>query len=115
MRTVYGDHQRFYDTYFAMFPGSYFTGDGARRDEDGSWWITGRVDDDLTDSGHRLGTAEVESALVALAKGAEAAVLGYPRDLKGPGLYAYVTLVAGQEPVEDRDKELETGWPRGGA
>src|SRR3546814_3213415 len=98
MRTVYGDHQRFYDTYFAMFPGSYFTGDGARRDEDGYWWITGRVDDVINVSGHRLGTAEVESALVAHAKVAEAAVVGYPHDLKGQGIYAYVTLIAGEEP-----------------
>ena len=94
MRTVYGDHQRFIETYFTTFPGRYFTGDGARRDEDGYYWITGRVDDVLNVSGHRMGTAEVESALVAHPKVAEAAVVGYPHDIKGQGIYAYVTLVA---------------------
>jgi acetyl-CoA synthetase len=95
MRTVYGDHQRFIDTYFRTFPGMYFTGDGARRDEDGYYWITGRVDDVINVSGHRMGTAEVESALVAHAAVAEAAVVGYPHDIKGQGIYAYVTLKAG--------------------
>ena len=96
MRTVYGDHQRFIDTYFKTYPGKYFTGDGARRDEDGYYWITGRVDDVINVSGHRLGTAEVESALVGNTKVAEAAVVGYPHDIKGQGIYAYVTLKAGQ-------------------
>ncbi|MEC7163430.1 MAG: acetate--CoA ligase, partial [Pseudomonadota bacterium] len=95
MRTVYGDHQRFIDTYFVQYPGKYFTGDGCRRDEDGYYWITGRVDDVLNISGHRLGTAEVESALVAHAQVAEAAVVGYPHDIKGQGIYCYVTLNAG--------------------
>jgi acetyl-CoA synthetase len=98
MRTVYGDHQRFIDTYFRTFPGMYFTGDGARRDEDGYYWITGRVDDVLNVSGHRMGTAEVESALVAHHAVAEAAVVGYPHDIKGQGIYAYVTLKQGIEP-----------------
>jgi len=97
MRTVYGDHQRFADTYFSAFPGAYFTGDGARRDEDGYYWITGRVDDVINVSGHRMGTAEVESALVAHPKVAEAAVVGYPHDIKGQGIYAYVTLMEGVE------------------
>jgi acetyl-CoA synthetase len=100
MRTVYGDHQRFIDTYFRTFPGTYFTGDGARRDEDGYYWITGRVDDVINVSGHRLGTAEVESALVAHPAVAEAAVVGYPHDIKGQGIYAYVTLKAGVEPSD---------------
>ncbi len=100
MRTVYGDHQRFIDTYFRTFPGTYFTGDGARRDEDGYYWITGRVDDVINVSGHRLGTAEVESALVAHPSVAEAAVVGYPHDIKGQGIYAYVTLKAGIEPSD---------------
>jgi len=95
-RTVYGDHQRFIDTYFKTCPGAYFTGDGARRDADGDWWITGRIDDVINVSGHRLGTAELESALVAHPKVAEAAVVGYPHDIKGQGLYFYVTLIAGQ-------------------
>ena len=99
MRTVYGDHQRFIDTYFKQFPGMYFTGDGARRDEDGYYWITGRVDDVINVSGHRLGTAEVESALVAHPKVAEAAVVGFPHDVKGQGIYAYVTLKAGEAPT----------------
>jgi acetyl-CoA synthetase len=100
MRTVYGDHARFIDTYFRTYPGQYFTGDGARRDADGCYWITGRVDDVLNVSGHRLGTAEVESALVAHPAVAEAAVVGYPHDIKGQGIYAYVTLKVGQEPSE---------------
>ena len=107
MRTVYGDQQRFIDTYFRTFPGSYFTGDGARRDADGCYWITGRVDDVINVSGHRLGTAEVESALVAHPAVAEAAVVGYPHDLKGQGIYAYVTLKAGIEPSEKLVAELK--------
>ncbi|MGZ8370807.1 MAG: acetate--CoA ligase [Caulobacteraceae bacterium] len=99
MRTVYGDHQRFFETYFSTYPGLYFTGDGCRRDEDGYYWITGRVDDVLNVSGHRLGTAEIESALVSNHRVAEAAVVGYPHDIKGQGVYAYVTLVAGVEPT----------------
>ncbi|MEX2480854.1 MAG: acetate--CoA ligase [Gammaproteobacteria bacterium] len=106
MRTVYGDHQRFIDTYFSMFPGYYFTGDGARRDEDGYYWITGRVDDVINVSGHRMGTAEVESALVAHASVSEAAVVGYPHAIKGQGIYAYVTLMNGVEPSEALRKEL---------
>ena len=101
MRTVYGDHQRFVDTYFATYPGMYFTGDGARRDEDGYFWITGRVDDVINVSGHRMGTAEIESALVAHEAVAEAAVVGYPHEIKGQGIYAYVTLVAGVEATDD--------------
>ena len=101
LRTVYGDHKRFYETYFAMFKGYYFTGDGARRDEDGYYWITGRVDDVLNVSGHRLGTAEIESALVLHDTVAEAAVVGYPHDIKGQGIYAYVTLMSDQEPSEE--------------
>jgi acetyl-CoA synthetase len=111
MRTVYGDHQRFVDTYFIQYPGKYFTGDGCRRDEDGYYWITGRVDDVLNVSGHRMGTAEVESALVAHNKVAEAAVVGYPHDIKGQGIYAYVTLIAGEEPSEGLRKEL-VNWVR---
>jgi acetyl-CoA synthetase len=111
MRTVYGDHQRFVQTYFATFPGKYFTGDGARHDEDGYWWITGRVDDVLNVSGHRLGTAEVESALVAHHAVAEAAVVGFPHDIKGQGIYCYVTLVSGHEPSEALRTELR-GWVR---
>jgi acetyl-CoA synthetase len=106
MRTVYGDHQRFIDTYFKTYPGKYFTGDGCRRDKDGYYWITGRVDDVINVSGHRLGTAEVESALVAHSKVAEAAVVGYPHDIKGQGIYAYVTLVAGVQPSEELRKDL---------
>ncbi len=106
MRTVYGDHKRFYETYFAMYPGYYFTGDGARRDEDGYYWITGRVDDVLNVSGHRLGTAEIESALVLHDKVAEAAVVGYPHDLTGQGIYAYVTLMAGEEGTDELKTEL---------
>jgi acetyl-CoA synthetase len=106
MRTVYGDHQRFVDTYFKTYPGRYFTGDGCRRDEDGYYWITGRVDDVINVSGHRIGTAEVESALVAHAAVAEAAVVGCPHEIKGQGIYAYVTLVAGAEPSERLRGEL---------
>jgi acetyl-CoA synthetase len=106
MRTVYGDHQRFIDTYFRTYPGTYFTGDGCRRDADGYYWITGRVDDVINVSGHRIGTAEVESALVSHPKVAEAAVVGFPHDLKGQGIYAYVTLVAGEQPTEELRKEL---------
>ncbi|MFN7783473.1 MAG: acetate--CoA ligase [Lysobacterales bacterium] len=111
MRTVYGDHQRFIDTYFKTFPGTYFTGDGARRDADGYYWITGRVDDVINVSGHRMGTAEVESALVAHPKVAEAAVVGCPHDIKGQGIYAYVTLNAGEQPSEELRKELAQ-WVR---
>uniref|UniRef100_UPI0023541E74 AMP-binding protein n=1 Tax=Paracoccus sphaerophysae TaxID=690417 RepID=UPI0023541E74 len=111
MRTLWGDHQRFEEAYFQQYPGYYFTGDGCRRDEDGYYWITGRVDDVINVSGHRMGTAEVESALVAHAKVAEAAVVGYPHDLKGQGIYAYVTLMNGIEPSEELRKELET-WVR---
>ena len=111
MRTVYGDHQRFIDTYFKAYPGKYFTGDGCRRDEDGYYWITGRVDDVLNVAGHRMGTAEVESALVAHKKVAEAAVVGYPHDIKGQGIYAYVTLKAGIEATEELRKEL-VQWVR---
>ncbi len=111
MRTVYGDHQRFIDTYFKTYPGTYFTGDGCRRDADGYYWITGRVDDVINVSGHRIGTAEVESALVAHPKVAEAAVVGFPHDLKGQGIYAYVTLVAGEQESEALHKEL-IAWVR---
>jgi len=106
MRTVYGDHQRFIDTYFKTYPGTYFTGDGARRDADGYYWITGRVDDVINVSGHRLGTAEVESALVAHPKVAEAAVVGCPHDIKGQGIYAYVTLKSGEQSSDGLRKEL---------
>jgi len=106
MRTVYGDHERFFQTYFSSYPGKYFTGDGCRRDEDGYYWITGRVDDVINVSGHRMGTAEVESALVAHGKVAEAAVVGYPHDTKGQGIYAYVILNSGEEPSDDLKKEL---------
>ena len=111
MRTVYGDHERFIQTYFTTFPGRYFSGDGCRRDEDGYYWITGRVDDVINVSGHRMGTAEVESALVAHGKVAEAAVVGYPHDIKGQGIYAYVTLVAGETPTDELRKEL-VQWVR---
>ena len=111
MRTVFGDHERFVQTYFSTFKGLYFTGDGCRRDEDGYYWITGRVDDVINVSGHRMGTAEVESALVAHAKVAEAAVVGYPHDIKGQGIYAYVTLIAGEQPTEELRKEL-AHWVR---
>ena len=111
MRTVYGDHERFIQTYFSTFPGTYFTGDGARRDADGYYWITGRVDDVINVSGHRMGTAEVESALVAHPQVAEAAVVGMPHELKGQGIYCYVTLNAGVEPSEALRKEL-VAWVR---
>ena len=111
MRTVYGDHQRFIDTYFTTFPGRYFSGDGARRDQDGYFWITGRVDDVLNVSGHRMGTAEIESALVAHPRVAESAVVGYPHDIKGQGIYAYVTLIEGCEPSDELAAELRQ-WTR---
>ncbi|MFG1214812.1 acetate--CoA ligase [Xanthobacter flavus] len=111
MRTVYGDHERFEQTYFSTYPGKYFTGDGCRRDADGFYWITGRVDDVINVSGHRMGTAEVESALVAHPKVSEAAVVGFPHDIKGQGIYAYVTLMDGEEPTEELRKEL-VAWVR---
>ncbi|HEY9133293.1 MAG TPA: acetate--CoA ligase [Dyella sp.] len=111
MRTVYGDHQRFIETYFTAYPGNYFTGDGVRRDEDGYYWITGRVDDVINVSGHRIGTAEVESALVAHPKVAEAAVVGAPHEIKGQGIYAFVTLVAGETGSDELRKEL-VAWVR---
>ena len=112
MRTVYGNHQRFIDTYFSQFDGKYFTGDGCRRDKDGYYWITGRVDDVIIVSGHNLGTAEIESAFVAHPKVAEAAaVVGYPHDIKGNGLYCYVTLNAGEQPNGDLERELKL-WVR---
>ena len=111
MRTVYGDHERFIQTYFSSYPGKYFTGDGCRRDAEGYYWITGRVDDVINVSGHRMGTAEVESALVAHDKVAESAVVGYPHDIKGQGIYAYVTLNAGEDPTDDLRKEL-VQWVR---
>jgi acetyl-CoA synthetase len=110
-RTVFGDHKRFVETYFSTFKGYYFTGDGCRRDEDGYYWITGRVDDVINVSGHRMGTAEIESALVAHPKVAEAAVVGYPHDIKGQGIYAYVTLKSGLATSEELRKEL-VGWVR---
>ena len=106
MRTVYGDHPRFIDTYFSTYPGKYFTGDGARIDADGYWWITGRVDDVLNVSGHRLGTAEIESALVLHDRVSEAAVVGYPHDIKGQGIYCYVTLNADDATNGRGDDEL---------
>jgi len=111
MRTVWGDHDRFISTYFSTYPGKYFTGDGCRRDEDGYYWITGRVDDVINVSGHRLGTAEIESALVAHPAVAEAAVVGFPHDIKGQGIYAYVTLKADQTPSEALRGELAK-WVR---
>jgi acetyl-CoA synthetase len=111
MRTVYGDHARVVETYFSQFPGRYTTGDGVKRDADGDYWITGRVDDVINVSGHRLGTAEVESALVAHPKIAEAAVVGCPHAIKGQGIYAYVTLIAGEAPSEELRKEL-VAWVR---
>ena len=107
MRTVYGDHQRFIDTYFSQFDGKYFTGDGCRRDKDGYYWITGRVDDVIIVSGHNLGTAEIESAFVKHPKVAEAAVVGYPHDIKGNGLYCYVTLNSGESPNMDLERDLK--------
>jgi acetyl-CoA synthetase len=106
MRTVFGDHQRFLETYFSTYPGMYFTGDGCRRDADGYYWITGRVDDVLNVSGHRIGTAEVESALVSHHDVAEAAVVGYPHDIKGQGIWCYVTLKAGVQGTDDLKKTL---------
>ncbi|MGL4290617.1 MAG: AMP-binding protein, partial [Phreatobacter sp.] len=111
MRTVFGDHERFVQTYFSTYKNKYFTGDGCRRDADGYYWITGRVDDVINVSGHRMGTAEVESALVAHAKVSEAAVVGYPHDIKGQGIYAYVTLMTGEQPSEELRKEL-VSWVR---
>ncbi len=111
MRTVYRDHDRFVQTYFSTYPGMYFTGDGAKRDDDGYYWVTGRVDDVLNVSGHRMGTAEIESALVAHPKVSEAAVVGYPHDIKGQGIYVYVTLMAGEDPSEELHKELRD-WVR---
>ena len=110
-RTVYGDHERFVQTYFSTYPGKYFTGDGCRRDDDGYYWITGRVDDVINVSGHRLGTAEVESALVLNTQVAEAAVVGFPHDIKGQGIYCYVTLKAGRDPSEALEGELKQ-WVR---
>src|SRR5260370_2866256 len=109
MRTVYGDHSRFEQPYFSTSKGEYFTGDGCRRDADGYYWITGRVDDVINVSGHRMGTAEVESSLVAHEAVSEAAVVGYPHDIKGPGIYAYVTLMTGHQPTEALRKELVAG------
>src|SRR5690606_17694326 len=106
MRTVYGDDERFRETYFQQYKGYYFTGDGCRRDSDGYYWITGRVDDVLNVSGHRLGTAEVESALVAHARVSEAAVVGFPHDIKGQGIYCYVSLMAGEAASDDLAAEL---------
>jgi acetyl-CoA synthetase len=106
MRTVYGDHQRFIDTYFSRYPGYYFTGDGARRDEDGYYWITGRIDDVINVAGHRLGTAEIESALVLHPAVAEAAVVGFPHPVKGQGIHAYVTLMADVPPSEELRRAL---------
>ena len=106
MRTVYGDHQRFVETYFSAYPGNYFTGDGCKRDADGFYWITGRVDDVINVSGHRMGTAEVESALVSHKAVAESAVVGYPHDIKGQGIYAYVTVTAGTKITDDLRKDL---------
>ena len=111
MRTVYGDHKRFVETYFATYKGKYFTGDGCRRDEDGYYWITGRVDDVINVAGHRMGTAEVESALVAHPKVSEAAVVGYPHDVKGQGIYCYVTLMVGQQSSDQLRTELRD-WVR---
>jgi acetyl-CoA synthetase len=111
MRTVWGDHERFFQTYFTTYPGKYFTGDGCRRDEDGYYWITGRIDDVINVSGHRMGTAEVESALVAHEDVAEAAVVGMPHDIKGQGIYAYVTVNADVQPDEDLRREL-VQWVR---
>jgi acetyl-CoA synthetase len=111
IRTVFGDHERFEQTYFSTYKGKYFSGDGCRRDADGYYWITGRVDDVINVSGHRMGTAEVESSLVAHEKVSEAAVVGYPHDIKGQGIYAYVTLMQGVEPTEELRKEL-VAWVR---
>jgi len=110
-RTIFRDHRRFIETYFSTYPGTYFTGDGCRRDSDGYYWITGRVDDVINVSGHRLGTAEVESALVAHELVAEAAVVGFPHDIKGQGIYAYVTLIVDAEPSDGLRQEL-VAWVR---
>ena len=106
MRTVYGDHQRFIETYFSQFPGYYFTGDGAKRDKDGYYWITGRVDDVLNVSGHRIGTAEVEGAIGKTEDVAEAAVVGFPHDIKGQGIYAFVTLMTGVDPIDSIENNI---------
>ena len=106
MRTVYGDHERFIQTYFSTFKGKYFTGDGARRDAEGDYWITGRVDDVVNVSGHRLGTAEIESALVLHPKVSEAAVVGFPHEIKGQGIYAFVTVISGENTDNSLKKEL---------
>jgi len=111
MRTVYGDHARFFQTYFSTFPGKYFTGDGCRRDADGYYWITGRIDDVINVSGHRMGTAEIESALVLHHQVAEAAVVGMPHDIKGQGIYAYVTTTAGTQDSDELRAEL-VQWVR---
>ena len=111
MRTLWGDHERFMKTYFSDYKGYYFTGDGCRRDHDGDYWITGRVDDVINVSGHRMGTAEVESALVGHDKVAEAAVVGYPHDIKGQGIYCYVTLMAGEVPTDELRTALQN-WVR---
>ena len=111
MRTVYGDHKRFIETYFSQYDGYYFTGDGCKRDEDDYYWITGRVDDVINVSGHRMGTAEVESALVSHEKVAEAAVVGFPHEIKGQGIYAYVTLIAGEEKSNQIKRDL-VDWVR---
>jgi acetyl-CoA synthetase len=111
MRSLYGNHDRFVQTYFSTYKGKYFTGDGCRRDEDGYYWITGRVDDVINLSGHRMGTAEVESALVAHPKVSEAAVVGYPHDIKGQGIYCYVTLMAGETGNDELHDELRK-WVR---
>ena len=111
MRTIWGDHQRFQETYFQQYKGYFFTGDGCRRDQDGYYWITGRVDDVINVSGHRMGTAEVESALVAHADVAEAAVVGYPHEIKGQGIYAYVTLMKGVAPTENLRRDLIMNKP----
>jgi acetyl-CoA synthetase len=110
-RTIYGDHKRYVETYFSAYKGKYFTGDGCRRDEDGYYWITGRVDDVINVAGHRMGTAEIESALVAHSKVSEAAVVGYPHDIKGQGIYCYVTLMNG-EPASDTLKTELRNWVR---
>ena len=107
MRTIYGNHTRFFDTYFSQFKGYYFTGDGAKRDADGYYWITGRVDDVLNVSGHRLGTAEIEGAIGKHISVAEAAIVGYPHDIKGQGIYAFITLMTGQVPNEGITSEIK--------
>jgi acetyl-CoA synthetase len=111
MRTIFGDHERFIKTYFSDYKGYYFSGDGCRRDKDGYYWITGRVDDVLNVSGHRMGTAEIESALVAHPLVAESAVVGYPHEIKGQGIYAFVTLMVGEKPTKELTQDLEA-WVR---